>query len=41
MDRNQIRKLVTEMNEETELTFLHEIIKKRVARLEEKKKAET
>ncbi len=38
MDRKSIRKMVKEMSEETELTFLEEIIKKRVARLKKKVK---
>ena len=33
MDRKEIRKLVRDMDEETELAFLEEIVKKRVARL--------
>jgi len=33
MDRKRIRELIKGMDEETELAFLEEIIKKRVARL--------
>ena len=34
--QRKIRRLVREMDEEAELVFLEEIIKKRVARLEKK-----
>jgi hypothetical protein len=36
MDNKEIHKLVKDMNEATELVFLEEIIKKRVARLRRK-----
>lgn len=38
MDMDKIRKLVMEMDEETELIYLDEIIKKRVTRFYENKK---
>ena len=34
MEREQIKQMVTEMDEKTELIFLEEIVKKRVKRLE-------
>ena len=37
MDRKEIRKLVKDMDEEIELIFLEEIIKKRMDRLKRKK----
>ena len=37
IDRDNIRKLVMDMDEETELAYMEEIIKKRVERLERKK----
>ena len=37
MDRKEIRRLVKDMDEEKELIFLEEIIKKRVARFRRKK----
>lgn len=35
MDREKIHKFVMDMDEETELTYLEEIVKKRIGRLEE------
>lgn len=36
--REKIREMVEEMDEETEVAFLEEIIKKRLERMESKKK---
>ena len=36
MNREKIHKLVVEMDEETELAFLEEIVKKRIERLKRK-----
>ena len=36
MDRKEILKLVEDMDEETELIFLEEVIKKRIATLRKK-----
>ena len=36
MNREKIRRMVTDMDEEKELAFLEEIVKKRVARLGKK-----
>ena len=36
MEREQIKQMVAEMDEKTELMFLEEIIKKRIRRLEER-----
>lgn len=36
MEREQIKQMVAEMDEKTELMFMEEIIKKRIRRLEER-----
>ena len=38
MDRKRIREMVKEMDEETEVILLEELIKKRIERIEEKEK---